>query len=276
MALQPDDVKRICRTTDVKPTVENVIPYNRYKRTQPEINGVRMMDVPTSDQLLLLAGGRDLNLSLLQDEQHRTVQDVELFILNIGFMLWFGHLDSGLEIPYESIIYHGSIKADETVGHQLALLITLETDPVLADFFQLAPAAPVAPIAKMNARANAAAAMQTVEITLRPKYSLYDRHYNAEIESLFTFQDFGVNRGDEMVDNCHRELAACLEAVCHDAEDGDVESDDQDVVLDEAIAVDEDQLASVYVPFSETLGVLDNTGLADDLGGSVPAHPVRR
>lgn len=255
-----DGVSNCCRITDIKPTVENVIPYNRYKKTQPEINGVPMINVPAGDQLLLMGGGRDFILSLLQDDKHRVVEGVELFILNIGIVLWFEHLEKGIEIPYESIIYHGSVRTSDTVGHQLALLATLTSDPLICNFFQLPE----------SLTTNDECTLSSIEIMLRPKYSLYDRHYNTEIESLFTFEDFGVNRGDEMVDNCNHSLAACLEMYCSTLSDTETDA----TLLDEEELVDDDEACvAAYAPLSETLNMLDNSGLADDLGAPVGAVP---
>lgn len=193
--------KPVCQVTHIKPTVENAIPYNRYNRTQPLINGIPMINVPSNDMLILFGGGRDWVLRILQDPTN-AIQGVEVFVMNSAIELWFDNLNYGLEVPYDSVIYHGSINNDDKEGHQLSMILTLERDPLLNKFFPPIP---------QQLRPGVNPPCESIEITLKPKYSLYDRHYNAEIDTLFNFEDFGVNRGDEMVNNCNEAIATCLE-----------------------------------------------------------------
>lgn len=211
--------KPACQLVHVKPTVENTIAYNRFKRTQPLINGVPMINVASNDSLVLFGGGRDLELRTLQDPA-TLLASVDLFVLNNVILLWFDHLHCGIAIPYDILFYHGSLRsAQQREGHQLALLLTLERDPLLDSLLpseqqQPQPQQPqLPPLRECTA--------PSLELTLRPAYSLYDRHYNPEIDTLFSFEDFGVNRGDELVNNCNQAIAACLEIYNAEPEDYD-------------------------------------------------------
>lgn len=207
-----DEDQPVSRLAYVKPTVENVVAYSRYKKTQPMIGGVSL---PCLDTPILFGGGRDFDLLLLQ-QPHNVLAGVDLFILSNAILLWFDHLGCGIEAPYSSVIYHGSLhSAADREGRQLAMLLTLDRDPLLNEQFPPTPDDSA-----------------SLELLLRPRYSLYDRHYNSEIDTLFNFQDFGVNRGDQMVNNCNEALATCLE-LCN-AEDP--EQDEQEFIPETLLA----------------------------------------
>lgn len=210
-----EEDKPSCQLVYVKPTIENTIAYNRYKRTQPMINGVPMINVPWNDSLVLFGGGRDIELRFLQDPT-TLIASIDLFVLNNAILLWFNNSNCGIAVPYESVFYHGSLRStQEREGHQFALLLTLERDALLDKL--LLPQTPLLPDNQENAA-------PTLELILRPAYSLYDRHYNAEIDTLFSFQDFGVNRGDQLVNNCNQAIATCLEIYNAEPEDNDDEA----------------------------------------------------
>lgn len=245
--------------TVLKPSVENVISYNQYKRTQPMVNGVPMINVPTGDVVILFGGGRHFLLGLLQfGQDEKRVEEVELFILSTGILLWFNLMGNGLHIPYESVVYHGSIRiaGNEQDGHRLELILTIESDKVLNQFFTGNVNPPVAE----EGPDGLAPILSSIELTLRPKYSMYDRHYNPEIENLFTFENFGINRGDSLVNNCNEALAACLE-MYRDPTYDDTENDDEN-----------DQDEAMFTSMHDTLGTYANSGLADDLDGDAMAR----
>ncbi|QLQ80849.1 hypothetical protein HG537_0E02040 [Torulaspora globosa] len=205
-----DEDKPVSRLAYVKPTIENVVAYNRYKKTQPMFNGFSCLETP-----ILFGGGRDFDLLLLQNP-HNVLVGVDLFILSNAILLWFDHLGCGIETPYSSVIYHGSLHSPTNrEGHQLSMLLTLDRDPLLNDQFPPTPN------------------NTSLELLLRPRYSLYDRHYNPEIDTLFNFHDFGVNRGDQMVNNCNEAVATCLEI--HNLQDAspDSEQDEQELLPEE-------------------------------------------
>ncbi|CCE92332.1 Lot5p TDEL_0E00890 [Torulaspora delbrueckii] len=207
-----EEDKPSCQLVYVKPTVENTIAYNRFKRTQPLINGVPMINVPSNDLLVLFGGGRDIELRTLQDPQ-TIIASIDLFVLNNAILLWFDNQNCGIAVPYDSIIYHGSLKSSqEREGHQLALILTLERDPLLDKLI----------VSPQSQECTA----PSLELTLRPAYSLYDRHYNAEIDMLFSFEDFGVNRGDELINNCNQAIATCLEIYNAEPDNEEDEADE--------------------------------------------------
>lgn len=238
----------ICQVAYTKPTIENVIPYNRYKRTQPLVNGIPMINIPSNDLLILFGGGRDFLLGLLEPKNQQTIENVELFILNNGIILWFNHWNKALEIPYDSVVYHGSIRVDQDEGHSLEMILTLERDITLNDLF------PIPQNTDQEQHPLLQHTMSSIEFTLRPIYSIYDRHYNQEIDTLFTFEDFGVNRGDDMVNNCNEAIATCLEQFNTEEQHTDEEDDEE-----------QDQTNTYYTSINDTLDQLDNSGLADDL-----------
>lgn len=263
--------RRTSQLAVVKPTVENVISYNQYKKTQPMINGVPMVNVPSSDAVVLFGGGRHILLGLLQfGANEKKIKDVELFILSTGILIWFNQLGNGLEVPFESVVYHGSIKVSHNApeGHQLELLLTLERDKVLNQFFTGEAESPP----ELD-HGGLPPTLSSIELTLRPKYSMYDRHCNPEIENLFTFDNFGVNRGDHMVENCNEALAVCLEmyrdpsldALGTDNDD-DSDNDDNEIEQDQDIVTgDENTTEAMFTSINDTWNTYTNSGLADDL-----------
>ncbi|GCE98700.1 low temperature responsive protein [Zygosaccharomyces mellis] len=245
----------------VKPTVENVIPYNQYRRTQPMVNGVPMMNVPSSDAIVLFGGGRHILLGLLQfGENDRRIEDVELFILSTGILIWFNQLGNGIEVPFESVVCHGSIKVSDTApdGHKLELLLTLERDKVLNQFFTGENGSPETQ--EPMTPDGLSPTLSSIELTLRPKYSLYDRHCNPEIENLFTFGNFGVNRGDNMVTGCNEALALCMEM--YKDPDYDANEDDEE---EEEVVGDENNAEAMFTSINDTWNNYANSGFADDL-----------
>lgn len=212
------DHKPECRVAHIKPTVENVVAYNRYRRTQPDVAGISTSDFACLETPILFGGGRDFQLSFLQQPDTIVAAGVDLFVVSSALLLWFNHLACGLEIPYSSVIYHGALRAQhERDGHQLSLLLTLDRDPLLNEQFPSPP--------------TTAVPQDSLELVLRPYYSLYDRHYNAEIDTLFNFHDFGVNRGDLLVNNCNEAVATCLE-ICHADQLPGFDSDPDTVAAD--------------------------------------------
>lgn len=216
--------EEVCRIATIKPTIENVVPLNVYKKTQPrqlndfnsttintichsDSHGSNNVSIPL-DQCILLGGGRNFILSLLNSSAYPTekLESVDLFILNTCVVLWFDILGHGLEIPYTSILYHAiernhnrDILPTYDDGHSLALIITIKKDAVLNQFFPSEP------------NPESEVIIDSVELVLYPKYSTYERHYNNQVETLFTFTNFGMNRGDEMISNCHNALAMGME-----------------------------------------------------------------
>ena len=265
-----------CCAVWVKPTVENVVPYKQYRRTQPEMNLSLEQDQNASALDLLLGGGRNLVLSVMggavgSDGQNTECLDpVELFILNHCIVLWFDGLGHGIQIPYSSVLYHASRQvAYRNEGHKLEILLTLERDTVLDGLFPRSGHQ----IMVETGDTPPEFTMQSVELILTPKYSMYDRHYNTEIETLFTFANFGINRGDDLVNNCNEALAAGMEIY---GEQQDREADQQYENYTPETSVETsvppqgqaNEPAAIYTGFQDALGsyaAFSNSGRADDL-----------
>ncbi|SMN18709.1 similar to Saccharomyces cerevisiae YKL183W LOT5 Protein of unknown function [Maudiozyma saulgeensis] len=274
--------KNNCQVIWVKPTIENVIPYVQYKRTQPEDSLV--YDPNARSQDLLLGGGRDLVMSLMnnmdqtsnnilyhndndndnnnnnENNNASSLDPVELFILNHCIILWFDGLGHGIQVPYSSVIYHASRKVNyRNEGHQLEILLSLERDPTLNEFFPL----DTRRTKIENGFDINEFTMSSVEIILTPKYSMYDRHYNTNIETLFTFSNFGINRGDDMVNNCNEALAIGLELTSETEIDGNAESSEEPGMSSA------DQDGAIYTGVQDAINgrynTFNNTGFADDL-----------
>ncbi|CAB4256989.1 similar to Saccharomyces cerevisiae YKL183W LOT5 Protein of unknown function [Maudiozyma barnettii] len=274
--------KNSCQVIWVKPTIENVIPYVQYKRTQPEDSVI--YDPNANSRDLLLGGGRDLIMSLMsttdptsnnipqnndnnnidntnkENNSSNSLDPVEMFILNHCIILWFDGLGHGVQIPYSSVIYHASRRVNyRNEGHKLETLLSLERDPVLNEFF---------PTDTQQTETNNEIdinefTMSSVEIILTPKYSMYDRHYNSTIETLFTFSNFGINRGDDMVNNCNEALAIGLELSCEN------ELEDFTETSEEPEMASAGQDGAVYTGLQEAINgrqnIFHNSGFADDL-----------
>ncbi|EDZ71071.1 YKL183Wp-like protein, partial [Saccharomyces cerevisiae AWRI1631] len=245
-----------CQIARTKPSVENVIPYNQFKKTQPRFNG-NFSGLNNEEYIILFGGGRDLilgsltpcsssHLSNQANPQDTSEYGTDLFILNSCIIIWFNGLGYGLEIPYSSVLYHASRRLpDGREGLQLGILLTLERDEVLDMLYQsLAPQA-----CEFDGEEAHAFTVRSVELTIRPKYSIYDRHYNNEIETLFTFENFGVNRGDDLVNNCNEALAVCM-----DLHGEDVQDQDQEQYQDPSMAFEGAQdLNATYSGLGDTL-----------------------
>ncbi|CCK70195.1 Lot5p KNAG_0D04500 [Huiozyma naganishii CBS 8797] len=248
--------KMSCQIANIKPNVENVIPYTVFKRTQPRTLQSPLHLADLSDQSILYGGGRDFILTLLNGQDGHSLECVELFILNSCIILWFNVLGHGLEVPYTSVMFHAVATHNGTAeeGHSIELVLTLERDTVLDQFFPVPPSElQAAAVAVSSNPGN----ISTVGIVLYPKYSMYERHYNSEIETLFTFMDFGMNRGDDLVKNCHNALAVGMDL------HWDAFRDD-DGIDKESVA---DEPAAAFSGISDFIQNtrFQNTGFADDL-----------
>lgn len=248
-----------CEIATVKPTIENVIPFSVYRKTQP-----RTLAQPMDPQSpVLLGGGRDFILTLLNAPNQQKLDSVDCFILNSCVVLWFDILGHGLSIPYTSIIYHavetnhpGLVPQSTTPtsddGHSLALIVTVERDEVLNQFFPMENGT----VPKMDSEV-----IDSIEIVLYPKFSMYERHYSNQVETLFTFSNFGMNRGDDMIVNCHDALAQGMELHLDTFRDDPNETDDTETMahLPENNAI--------YTGVGDFIQhtTFNNSGLADDL-----------
>lgn len=102
--------------------------------------------------------------------------------------------------------------------------------------------------------------LSSVELILRPKYANYDRHYNEQPEDLFTFKEFGLNRGDTMVKNCYAAIETCMEFYSDD------DSDKENINDNLNRAANTNKLSGI-ADLGQTKNIYQNTGIADDLDG---------
>lgn len=252
----PSVFSQICTE---QPNKSNVIPYKIFESTQPRQSG--MNNLMSSNQPVLLAGGRNLYLRSVNITQ---VVQVELYILHQCILLWLPSLGQGIQIPYQNVIYHGIRRLnDAPEGHRLELLLTIEMDQLLEELFfsksENGTGIPNSSISSNNT-------LQTIELIFKPKYSLYERVYNeGEEESLFTFVNFGVNRGDEQIENINQGLIRCLELQMNSRID-DSENEQEYNEM-------ETMSNAMFVGMGETLrnydGLYPNDGNADDLNGDM-------
>lgn len=257
--------KVITQEASIKPSIENVMPFNEYRKTQPRILGethhIQNMSV-SDDVILLFGGGRNFILSTLVDSSlSRRIENVELFILNKCILIWFRDMNKGIELGYGNIIYHGANKfvgEEARDGHKLELIITVQRDILLNQLF---------PESDSEIKDSLDYSMKSIEFSFRPKYSVYDRYYSDETETLFTFQNFGVNRGDEMVNNSNEALANCLELTGNEFINENGDDDEEEGTNDEDVEgyYHANQGETMYMSFNDVMNTYDNSGNADDL-----------
>ncbi|AGO12438.1 AaceriAER086Cp [[Ashbya] aceris (nom. inval.)] len=227
-----------CQFVTTKPTVENVTPLAQFQLTQPRLKGVGLQQL--NELPILYGGGRNFLFGLFTDSEAQ-LQDTDLFVLDSCILLWPADGHRGLRIPYDAVIYHAVRRADV-----LELVLAVERDPTLDSLFP--PTSTAQPFA-----------LSTLELRLRPRYGTYDRHYSGLVEQLFTFRDFGLNRGDSMVTNCNTAIATCME-FHHRAAAADDDDDD-----DEGPSAHVTPLADLVAPAAGHVPLYTNHGSADDL-----------
>ncbi|KAH3899971.1 uncharacterized protein SCODWIG_00857 [Saccharomycodes ludwigii] len=250
---------------NIKPTIENVIPYKQFIANNPRIKNIP----PDSDQQylpILYGGGRDYILSLLTDNvfdsngntnncSGENVQ-CDLFILDSHLIIWFDLIQLGLQIPYSKILYHGyqivSIMGTNKKS-QLVLSIDIEKYEDKHIIEQLFPGK----IVDLSG---------SIEFLLDPLYFENDRHYSLNgIENLFTFSNFGLNRGNNMVTNCNTVLSERMEYV--DQQSDDLEDEESlDMYGNNNNVMDYSGLLARISDNNNTIqGYYDNSGYGDDL-----------
>lgn len=248
----------------IKPTLENVIPWKQYQLQQPRALVNNELYDDKDGKLILYGGGREF---MLRDLDKSDILETELYILEGRIIIWIKRDDvnRGIEIPNDSILYHG-VRLDYAngrEGHQLELLLSLQRDPVLDELFSYPPTGTDNNDPYNNSNSNEIASaytMSTLEIVLKPKYSMYDRYYNETIETLFTFDNFGLNRGDDLVDNCQAQLALSLE------NDSNIQQElSESVEEEEAATAVPMSLTDTLSYNSQNLPAIGNTGTGDDL-----------
>lgn len=212
----------------VKPSVENCDPLARYQTSTP--GEFAFQELP-----ILYGGGRKWILEAKDSQAlkyialaHQKLTEVDVFALNTSLIIWLNDYNKGIEIAYPIIDAHAVTKQKQG---KLQLYLQVRNVGVfenIPDQFQETYGS------------------SFTELILTPLYSKEDRHYNDTIERLFTFADFGINRGDTMVVNTFNAIRKC--SAFHY-----VESDVDD---DNVMGSDPNYYEDGY----------DNSGNADDIG----------
>ncbi|KAL6933833.1 uncharacterized protein HGUI_01982 [Hanseniaspora guilliermondii] len=220
----------------IKPNIDNVLPYQQYLKS--------VTSFPSHIQPLLFAGGRKLMMqvkdtgNITQDELYRCVSmdgienlnennyeiphvnntliDCDVFILDIGIIIWFNEYGYGMKINSESIFYHGVTKmiimGEERDAYQMCLELDKNDDYELMNIlfgsckmfgFKL-DESNLINNKDLNRRLYLA-------FTFVPYYKEFDRHYNEIPENLFFYEWFGINRGDKLIENIFSAVDYCLE-----------------------------------------------------------------
>ncbi|SCV04670.1 LANO_0G11628g1_1 [Lachancea nothofagi CBS 11611] len=245
-----------CQVETTKPTVENVTPFPLFQQTQPRLKGVSLDE--QNELPILYGGGREFLLGLIPQPgeplKPASVEVVDLFVLNTCLVIWLKSHDTGVQVPYQNIVYHGVHLIDDcetsAEGHTVEIVLTIQRDPILNQLFP--PQAMTAPETLLDFT------MSTVELVLRPRYADFDRVYNEELEDLFTFKLFGLNRGDTLVINCNNAIARCMDFHYVD-EQSEEEAEEAESVAGTA------EFTGLGEFLNDQTPVYHNIGAADDL-----------
>lgn len=210
-------IKMIPQIISTSPSIENCDPFKKYQKSTP--SQYSLQEIP-----ILYGGGRKWILNCSNENYIKSIipeynESVELlvdvFVLNTSFIIWFNEFGKGLEISYLNIPAH-AVRKD--LKKKLNLYIQLSFNDKL------------------------------IEFNLRPKYLENERFFNNEIEKLFTYEFFGLNKGEKMIFNTFNSISYCSCLHKSDSDDDDEQLDDD---LNEDIDIYENGI--------------NNSGNADDI-----------
>ncbi|CEP61602.1 Lot5p LALA0_S03e06612g [Lachancea lanzarotensis] len=257
-----------CRMERTKPTVENVTPLALYQQTQPRIKGValdRQNELP-----ILYGGGRELLVGLIPPPGEplplECVELADFFVLSTCMVVWMNAQEIGLQIPYQKVVYHGTRLIEDqkanSVGSSMEIVLTVQRDATLDQLF---------PRSGGFSEWSSEYPLETVELVLRPQHGEFERVYNDERETLFTFREFGLNRGDRMVSNCNAAISRCMDLFSTDEEHENdptaFETDSQQHQLEGFNELDGVQSHSdMVVPMYTNFGAADDLDVEGDIG----------
>ncbi|SCU98433.1 LADA_0H12992g1_1 [Lachancea dasiensis] len=253
------DDNLICQLETTKPTVENVTPFSEYEQTHPRL---KCFSRDQQNELpILYGGGREFLIGAIswpgENLNLDCVEVADFFVLNTYMVIWINAHDTGLQIPYQKVVYHGvriidKAKGGVEKGHQLEIVLTLQRDATLDQIFPPTGAT------------DATATMPTVDLVLRPRYADSDRVYNNQLETLFTFSDFGLNRGDSLVRNCNEAIARCMDFYYVEDDDSEEDGDVGNECMGGAGFTGLGEFLQEQTPVYRNAGAADD--LADGLG----------
>lgn len=217
--------------TTLVPTIENCDPIVVHRRATPHAYSL-------SERPVLYGGGRKWSLrcsdpSSLQffPLNHADVIEVDLFVLNSALVIWFVSCNKGVEVPYSALGAHAvrNVEGKSMLYLQVNACGALESD--------------------CYSHESGLEAMVEFEIT--PMFAENERYYYDTIERLFTYEYFGINKGDKMVMTTFHAISQCSAMYLSEEEEEEEEDDDDD---------GRGMIADMYYE-----GGYDNTGDADDM-----------
>ena len=208
-----------------EPSIENCDPVALQRASTPG-------DFSLQENPVLYGGGRKWWLKSSQMQLLSRVippvgedkVEVDIYVLSCALVIWFRAGDCGLQVPYGCVLEH-LVTQDESKQLQLSMKIRCDDSNYM-------------------------------ELSLIPMFGETDRYYNSSVEKLFTYANFGLNKGDKMVYNTFGAIAKC--STLH------IEEDDMagnDVYSEGHYLFDSMEQGS---ELSENDGY-NNTGTADDM-----------
>lgn len=211
------------------PTFENCDPFKKYQKSTP--SQYALQEIP-----ILYGGGRKwisncsnnqyLN-SIIPEVEGDDEILVDIFVLNTSFIIWFVGFGKGLEISYLNIPAH-AVRKD--FAKRLELYIQLSISSNIGT-------------------------EEIIEFSFRPKFLENERFVNDEIERLFTYEYFGLNKGEKMVFNTFNSISHCS---CFHRDESESDEDQQEDL--------DAEVSDIYE------NGLDNTGNADDIDSTHVDH----
>ncbi|KAH3683705.1 hypothetical protein WICPIJ_005324 [Wickerhamomyces pijperi] len=257
--------------TNFKPTRENTtpfhtstIPYNLHLTPETSSNAMETTSMNLNESPVLYAGGRKWHFQTSDPTSlyclplnHSLEIEVDLFVMNTGFLIWFNDLhgnvlDAGLRLGYDSIISHSLRRVADG---RLQLFLEVRRTGVLSDCDA------VLNIGVYDSAVSDPNDVDTVEFSFIPKFSEVDRYYQDHVEQLFTFQEFGSNRGDTMAGNVFNGISRCSQLWRPEENDMDMDMGDSDNETDSI-----DDLEKINVDFvKEGYLTAANEGCGDDI-----------
>lgn len=188
----------ISRLITIKPTLENCCSIKQHLESTP-IDGFNLQEIIP----ILYGGGRKWKLNSIFDANfgyvsnplkyivlaHQNEIEVDLFVLNSTLIIWLNDYSKGIELDY-ALIDSILVKKDFN-NDKLYLILKVKNNGIFYnnDDTDLRP--------------------ELIEFKIIPMFGEFERYYNDEIENLFTYENFGNNKGDKMVINTFNSILSC-------------------------------------------------------------------
>ncbi|XBW37051.1 hypothetical protein QEN19_002631 [Hanseniaspora menglaensis] len=271
---------RVSQRVYVKPNIDNVLPYQQFLKSTTSF--------PSHTLPILYAGGRnltlqikdngciteqelynhidaetigDVNLNVEKTSFEGTGVDCDIFVLDLGVIIWFNDFGYGINLGSRNIFYHGIIEViyagSSNQGYSMCVVLDKKLDTELLNLL-------LGNCQQFQLQFDWSTANRNCDFdenlylnfTFVPTIGEFDRHYNTIPESLFFYEWFGINRGEKLISNVFNAVEGCLEEIENSAEYTNSSVSRQSSFS--TIDFNED------IPQQEVLESL-NQGLADDL-----------